>query len=113
LEEEFFEVSISNRDGPSKGQSPSVLPAPLDLGIGSCNHEDGASGNFSLNNDRSLDQQDETRIQRQPTLEIPIQGQGMSIAEANALGRMKEFCAKLLKTLAPHLLQEVESVSAL
>jgi hypothetical protein len=37
----------------------------------------------------------------------------MKEAEFVAMGRMRAFCAKILKTLAPPLLREVEKVSAL
>jgi hypothetical protein len=40
-------------------------------------------------------------------------GVGLKDAEIVALGRMKAFCARILKALAPPLLREVQATSAL
>jgi hypothetical protein len=47
-----------------------------------------------------------------PSMHAPAEDT-MKAEEVIALGRMKAFCAKILKTLAPPLLREVQATSAL
>jgi hypothetical protein len=43
----------------------------------------------------------------------PEEAGDLQAAEKQALARMKEFCSRILKTLAPPLMREVESASTL
>jgi hypothetical protein len=95
-EEEFFEVSVSvgPRNQPEKGEVESVrdlAPSTEDsLGIGSpLQSFTGPNSQMQM---------------------VPVErNTGMTPQEVAALGKIKAFCAGILKALAPPLLKELES----
>jgi hypothetical protein len=106
IEEAYIQVSLSEGvDSFIVGQTGEEDTGPLGQG------QDLASSEISMAPLESyaghnLDMQ---LVQKIPE---PINGD-MTAAEKLATARMKEFCARILKSLAPPLLREVESMSSL
>jgi hypothetical protein len=118
LEEAFFAVSVSGGVVPTQSWAVRTHSLPPVLGL----HQDTVDDAMSsvalspLASYTGPDSQMRMVRRSQPRPEAPAgvpEEEVTSEPESVALGRMKQFCARILKALAPPLLREVESASTL
>jgi hypothetical protein len=110
IDNAYFQVSLSDGvDSVNVGQSGTENSGPT--GLSPDQDQELGSSDLSL---VPLESYAGRNLDMQLVHKIPEPANGdMTEAEKLATARMKEFCARILKSLAPPLLREVESVSSL